>query len=477
MQNIDWTEILIEHLIYNLKKELPLWQELTVKERLEYFKRLNKVIENRTDEIIETVHQEIKKAPQEVLISEIATIYRLIKWYIKNAEKFLEPEEIKSGFWFNKKIEIHKEPVGVVLVMSPWNYPFSLPMGAILPALIVGNAVIFRPSRTTIKTGLLIKQLFDEAGFPPIFALFNCNREVVNLLIKSPLIDKIHFTGSQEVGEMIYQENSKVRILPPGLELGGSNPALVLADADLKAAAKTILWGRFSNAGQTCNAIKRLIVVQEIADEFLKILKSELEKLKKFDPEQEYDYDIAPLATKEQWQTVMEQINEAWENGAYALNKFQAEPDKNFISPTILIGVRPEMKIWQEEVFGPVLPVMIAKDEEEAICLANNTVFGLGASVFTSKKNFQKIAKKIQAGSVSHNDAMSEFAVIEAPFGGWKKSGLGAVHGKESLLEFVRQKVIITEKFSQIKFWQFPYSKKKFSFLRKIFFLLLKFIG
>jgi succinate-semialdehyde dehydrogenase/glutarate-semialdehyde dehydrogenase len=467
----------IIEIIDEVKKNLPNWQAMNVKKRLKYFRALNKVIEKKTDIIIATVHDEIKKAPQEVLISEIATIYRMIKWYSKNAKKILEPEKVDSCFWFNKKIEIHKEPIGLVLVMSPWNYPFSLPMGAILPALIAGNAVIFRPSRTTIKTGLLIKQLFDEAGFPPIFTVITGDRKIANFLIHSPLIDKIHFTGSQETGEMIYQENSKIRMLPPGLELGGSNPALVLADADLKQAAKTIIWGRFSNAGQTCNAIKRLIVVKEIADEFLEILRSELLKLKQFNQEEKYDYDVAPLATQEQWQTVMEQIDEAWKKGAYSLTKFETDVKHCWISPTILVGVKPEMKIWQKEVFGPVLPVMIAENEEEAIRLANDSVFGLGASVFTSKKNFQKIAKKIQAGSVNHNDALTEFAIIEAPFAGWKKSGLGAVHGKESLLEFVREKVVITEKFNQVKFWQFPYSVKKFNLLRKIIFPILKLLG
>lgn len=456
---------------------LPLWQSLTIKERLKYFRRLNRRIEDRTDLIIQTVYQEIKKAPQEVLISEIATIYRLIKYYCKNAEKILAPEKIGSRFWFNKKIEVYKEPIGLVLVMSPWNYPFSLPMGAILPALLAGNGVIFRPSRITIKTGLLIKQLFNEAGFPPIFTVVTGDRETANFLTHSPLIDKIHFTGSQETGEMIFQENSKVRMLPLGLELGGSNPAIVLADADLKTAAKSVLWGRFSNAGQTCNAIKRLIVIKEAADKFLELLTQEVEKLRKFNPENIYEYDIAPVATVEQFDILDAQLQDALDKGAKLYGEAHFCLDNNWISPILLIDVSSEMKVWKEEVFGPILPVMIAKNEEEAIRLANDSDFGLGASIFTSKKRFPEIAKKIQAGSVSHNDTMSEFVIIEAPFGGWKKSGLGVVHGKESLLEFIREKVIITEKFNQAKFWQFPYSKKKFNLLKKIIFPILKLLG
>lgn len=446
------------------------WQRLSVWQRLPCFKRLRRLVKDRADEIVATIAADTKKPAIEALLSEAVLVYRLIDFYTKTASKVLGPKRIKSWFWMNKKIEVRREPLGNVLVLSPWNYPFSLPMSTIVPALLAGNKVFFRPSSDAIQTGILIKNLFNESGFPDsLLEVVTGGHDAVNAMIDNPYLDKLCFTGSVEVGKRLCDRNSAVRFTSPTMELGGSNVAVVLADADLEQAAKTIIWARFSNAGQSCNAIKRLVAEESVLGRLEEVLRSECQKLRA-------GVNIGPVVNARQREILQQQYDLALREGAQV---FYQGPDiseiANYFPPTIL-EVEPTMSIWHEEVFGPILLVMAVRTWGEAVRLINESKFDMGTSIFTSdKQTFQLLASEIRSGSVHHNDAMTEAAIMGAPFGS-ATCGIGFGHDDEILRELTRPKVVITERLRGYPFWQFPYTEKKYRWLRRLIFWIVKWV-
>lgn len=446
------------------------WQKLSVWERLPYFKKLRRLVKDRADEIVATIVADMKKPAFEALLAETVLVYRLIDFYIKAAPEVLKPKRFKSWFWINKKIEVRREPLGNVLVVSPFNYPFSLPMSTIVPALMAGNKVFFRPSSDSKQTGFLIKRLFNDAGFPtPLLEVMVGGHEAVKEMAENPYIDKLCFTGSVETGKRLYDRSAAVRFIPPTMELGGSNVAVVLADADLEQAAKTIIWARCSNAGQSCNAIKRVVADESVFDRLEEILRKECQKLRP-------GIDVGPVVSARQREVLRQQYDSAMREGAQVVYQGPgADEIDNYFPPTVL-EVEPLMGIWHEEVFGPMLLVTAVRSEEEAVRLINESRFDLGTSIFTSdKRKFQALASEIRSGSVHHNDAMTEAAIMGAPFGS-ATCGIGFGHDEEILRELTRPKVVITERFKGKPFWQFPYTEEKYNFWRKWIFWVVKWV-
>ena len=458
---------------------LLFWRAKKIKHRLRCFKELKNNIERRADEIVETVCAETKKPKTEALLGEVMTVYRLINFYLKTAPRVLKPKKVKSFFWANKKIVVHREPLGMVGVISPWNYPFSLAMGAILPALVTGNGVVFRPSQKTQKTGELIADLIEESGLDDAFELRIGDHSVVTEMIADPIMDKICFTGSVETGREVYKKNIEHRFTPPVLELGGSNAAIVCSDADILKAAKSIVWGRFSNAGQSCNAIKRVIAEASIFNQLVSAIVSELQKLL---PEVE----IPQVLDVNQHLILQSQLSRAIYSGARTLYQAPIISNSIWFTPTVM-EVNADNPLWKEEVFGPILAICrvdfqgCESDVRDMdlgalmkILKTEASQFNLGTSVFTKNKIFFEIISVLSdVGIVNHNDALTEFAMVEAPFGS-ASCGVGFMHGEESLLEFTRPKTIITERWPMPRFWQYPYSEEKYNKLRKWIFWLAK---
>lgn len=362
------------------------------------------------------------------------------RWYLEHGPKYLEPEVIvndKTG-----KHVVYYEPTGVAAVLVPWNFPFCNFIWGVIPNLLVGNSVVFKHSGVCSKAALYYEELTKSSSLPDGILEFlygegkNAGEQLMN-----QEVDLISFTGSTDVGLHVAEVASK-RLCKVLLELGGSAPGVVFADADLSTTIESIYLNRFGNSGQACDGLKRLIVEQSVVDEVITKLKTLLEKKHTGDPSDPAT-DLGPLVSEKQLQRVEEQVADAIKKGARVMTGGK-RPDKISLPcylPTILTNVTTAMRVWHEEVFGPVLPVITFASEEEAIRLANDTKYGLGSYVFTKDEDrAQRVARSIQSGMVSINGTSCLYPWN--PFGGVKHSGLGREHGKYGLHELCQIKVV-----------------------------------
>ncbi len=440
----------------------------SLKTRLWWLKKLDKILAENKDRILDTVARDKKANPHQILLTEYTSIRWLCQYYLRHAKEVLQDENrsrLLSLNWNNKKVVVRKMPLGVVGIISPHNHPFALPMGAVITALLAGNGVVLKPSSDTPETADLINELikksFGDDCANGIFALLRLKGPAAMALVECPLVDKIHFTGSTEVGIKIRELNAKVRMTPPTLELGGSNAAIVLEDADIKQAARVIVWARF--ASMSCNGIKRVFVVAPIYEKLCQVINNQIWQLR--------DCEQVLIPDKE-----IPNLNRFAED-YQKYEKRLGGPTVPYCRPRMLRIEKPDenLLVLKEETFVPLLPIVKVRDEAEATEWANKTQYGLGASVFTKdKKRFERIAKQLECGTVSHNDAMSEFAQSQVPFTGWKNSGWGSSHGLEGLLEFVRPKTVIAEKYSAPKPQLYPWTKAKMNWLKRLADLIVR---
>lgn len=449
----------VEEIVQKAKKAQFDWSNIRIDERIKILKNVKSIIYQNRDEIAKIITEENGKPLFESYSTEIIPTLSLFNYYIKNSKKFLKPhyERIKLPVMIHKKSWIEYVPYGVVGIISPWNYPLLLPMGQIIPALIAGNAVIFKPSEWTPLVGKKIEEIFVEAKLPEnVFNIIYGEAEIGQALVQSS-IDKLFFTGSTKVGKLISIAASE-KLLPVSLELSGKDPAIILEDADLERTVMGILWGSLMNAGQTCVSVERVYVSEKIFDEFLSKLIDEIKKLNNYSGSDYYDFSNIKL--QKQVEIIKDHIEDALSKGARIL--FGGKIENNFVQPTILVDVNHSMKVMREETFGPIIPVMKFKAIEEAIELANDSDYGFSASVWTKNISLGKsIAKKIQAGSVLINDCISHFGAGEAVIGGIKMSGTGRVHSKSGLMEMVYEKYYNYDSLTwQKKLWWFKYDKK-----------------
>ena len=442
-----------------------------LKRRIQWLRWLDHLIASRKDQILATVAADKKVSEHQVLLNEYAVVRLLCRYYIKNAHWILRDED-RSGllsFWNwinkNKRFVVKKEPFGVVGIISPGNYPFSLSIGNVIPAVLAGNAVVLKPAPEREETNKLVNDLMvmslELFKVEKIFEILPSGDQLGQDLVRSWGIDKIHFTGSVKTGRWIFEENMKVRYVRPTLELGGSNPAIVLEDADIEETARVILWARF--CGMSCNNIKRVFAVEVVYDKLVQTLEAGLKNLAA--------HEVEPILEREYGNYTLF-IRDYLE----CLDR-PAEGDWYDFKPKILKVDEPcgGLFVLQEETFVPLLPVVKVRDEAEAINRANNSKFGLGASVFTKdKKRFLRIASQLDCGGVFYNDAMTEFAQTQLPFGGRKQSGLGYVHGPEGLLEFVRLKTIIMDRWRAPKLHLYPWTPGKMKWLRRLIDWIIK---
>jgi acyl-CoA reductase-like NAD-dependent aldehyde dehydrogenase len=398
------------------------------------------------------------------LLTEVLVVLDAARFYNETAFSFLRSEPVHHGNLAMKTKSGHilREPQGVLGIISPWNYPFSIPSTESLAALITGNAVVLKPSELTSLSALQLQSLLHDAGVPKdVFQVIVGEGSVGSALIQSP-IDKLIFTGSLATGKRIAQA-AAARLLPLVLELGGKDPMLVLDDADVDVASSGAVWGAFVNAGQACLSVERCYVHRSLYEKFCEACVRKTRQLRLgngMDPET----DVGPLMNQRQLQTVEEHVEDARARCARVLigGKRLTELGPNFYAPSVLVDVNHEMLVMREETFGPLLPIMPFDTDEEAIRLANDSDFGLGASVWTSNgKRGEALAHRIQAGTVMVNDAVSCFGISEALHGGVKASGLGRTHGHFGLEEMVRAKYVDVDRLPRIKkSWWYGYGEK-----------------
>ncbi len=433
------------------------WASLDPRDRVRRLKGLVEAVGARAREIEETIRAETGKPRTEALV-EVVTILDLLRYYVKVAPAFLEPQRVPSGWLFWKKGFFTREPVGVVGVISPWNYPFILSMTPVLTALFGGNAVILKPSEFTPYSGLLAEDLARDAGLPEGLVQVIVGPGSTGAALVRSGVDKVVFTGGTETGKKVMAAAAET-LTPVTLELGGKDAAIVLEDADLERAAKGVAWGAFQNAGQTCISVERVYVVEEVLDAFLREL---LAQVKKISAGSGTGVDMGPMVVPFQLEKVEAQLEEAVEKGAEVLLGGQrTDPASNVFHPTVLTKVDPSSDLLWEETFGPLLPVVSVKDADEAIRHTNESRFGLSASVWTGDRaRGLEVARRLRVGGVSVNDALVHYGISGLPFGGFRQSGFGRTRGLDGLAAVTRTRSVVVNRlnFKQEPWW-FPYDR------------------
>ncbi|MGM9929816.1 MAG: aldehyde dehydrogenase family protein [Bacillus sp. (in: firmicutes)] len=430
----------------NSEQAFKEWSQLSVSERLVYFNNLRKVLLRRLEETTDVVSSSTGKVKLDALASDIMPVLDFLLYADKEAPSLLKRRSVTTPiFFFGKKSFIEYMPMGTVLVISPWNYPFQLSMVPILSAIVSGNTVIVKPSEVTPYVGAWMEKLFKEALFPEGVVQFAHGGKEIGSALVERKPHYIFFTGSVATGKIIAQQAAN-KLIPVTLELGGKDPMIVCYDANLERAAKAAVWGAFTNSGQVCMSVERLYVDERIYEPFLQAVKKEVSLLSQGISK---DDDIGSMTYSTQVEIVKKQIDEALEQGAVLQTGRQPsewEEGNHFIQPMVLTNVTDEMKIVCEETFGPVLPIMTFKSEEEAIERANNSEYGLNASVWSNDVHkAEKLASKLISGAVMINDVIVSVANHHLPFGGAKQSGIGRYHGEQGLRMFCYEKAIMVD--------------------------------
>jgi acyl-CoA reductase-like NAD-dependent aldehyde dehydrogenase len=441
----------------------PFWAELSLEDRARYMREAADALLADIDEVAELLTREQGKPRVESYTMELLPTVDLLHWCAANGPEILADERISYPQLFlkSKKSLFSYEPIGVVGVIAPWNYPWSIPFGEVAIALMAGNGVVLKPASLTPLLGERIRETFESAGLPEgLVRVVHGGGRVGGALAESSA-GKIFFTGSVEIGRRVGEECAK-RLKGSVLELGGKDPQIVCADADLANAVSGAVWGGFANAGQTCSGIERTYVVREVADRFLEGVVRETERLTVGDPMQ-WETEVGPMVSSEQAEIVNELVDDAIASGAERLTGGPREVpgfSGSFIAPTVLTGVTHEMRIMKEEIFGPVLPIVTVDSEEQALEMANDSRFGLGSSIWTKDRaKGERMARRVEAGMVWVNDHSYSHGACQCSWGGVKESGLGRSHSKFGFYECVDIKLVAWEPGLTRDFWWQPYDR------------------
>ena len=436
----------------------PAWAEMGVRARIAVIREFQHRLYTRKSEIAAAITREAGKPLAEALVTEVLVVLDAARFLIDYAWGLLRDEPVPHGNLVTKfkSGRLVREPHGVVGIISPWNYPFSIPATETLAALVAGNAVVLKPSELTPLVALELASLLHAAGVPEaVFQVVVGEGAAGAALIHSrgeTGIDKLVFTGSVATGKRIAASAAE-RLLPVVLELGGKDPMLVLDDADVDVASSAAVWGAFVNAGQACLSVERCYAHRSLYARFVEAC-AEKTKMLRVGDGMEPHTDVGPMIRERQLGMVEAHVEDAKACGARVLAGGSRLPGlgMNFYAPTVLAEVTHGMRIMREETFGPVLPVMAFGDDDEAVRLANDSEFGLAASVWTgNRQRGERLARRIHAGTVMVNDVISCFGISEAPHGGVKASGLGRTHGRFGLDEMVRVKYLDTDRMPGMK--------------------------
>jgi acyl-CoA reductase-like NAD-dependent aldehyde dehydrogenase len=444
------------------------WSKQPLSRRLALIEEFRQLLFQSREEIARSITRETGKPIVESLVAEIFAVLETCQWLKARAPRLLaeEPVQLNALFFPGKRSYNVFEPFGVVAIISPWNYPFSIPVSSILSSLAAGNAIIWKPSPKTALIAKFTVDLFRRAGFPAnLIGLVQGDKVEAEHLIMSD-VQRVMFTGSTGGGKAIMAIAAR-KLLPVTLELGGKHAAIVLDDSDVDAIARPLVWAAFTNTGQACASIERLYVTPGIKERLTAKLVEYTRQLR-IGSGLEEDIDIGPLIDESQALRVLEQVNEAVAQGARLLVGGHTRFDLGgyFFEPAILDGVRPGMRVLEEEIFGPVLPIIEVVNEQAAIAAANASNLGLGASIWTRDiDRAERLAREIQAGVVWINDGLYSHVAPDAPWGGIKESGFGRMHSAAELRDLVYIKNIGVNK-QQEQSWNYPYSRAAIDYVR-----------
>lgn len=448
----------------NARRAQKEWAARSVGDRCKMMLRLRDTIFEHREEVADIITRETGKPRVEAIFAEILLALDTADFLARRAPRWLRPERVphhniamkaKSGW-------LEFQPHGVIAIISPWNYPFSIPMVEMISAVVAGNAVLLKPSELTPWTGWLARELFRRAQFPSgLVQVLQGGGEIGAALIEAGP-DKVFFTGSVATGRRIAEACAR-KLIPSVLELGGKDAMIVLADANLEIASSAAVWGSFMNCGQTCISVERIYVEQPIADRFTQLCVEKTKKLR-LGPPSERDAEVGPMIRPRQLEKVEEQLQDAVARGAQIVTGGNRRPDlgPNFLEPAVVTHVDHSMRLLCEETFGPVMAIRPVASAEEAVQLANDSPFGLSASVWTgNSRRGREVASRIRAGSVMVNDVASYYGICEAPHGGPGASGWGRTHSRLGLLEMVQVKYIDVDRLPRVpKSWWYGYTSE-----------------
>ena len=454
----------------------PGWNALGFEGRGRIMRRAQKWVLDNRERVIQTIVSETGKTYEDAQLAEISYAAAGFGFWAKNAEEYLADEKIKPStpLVAGRKVYRRFAPLGLIGVIGPWNYPLTNSFGDCIPALMAGNAVILKPSEETPLTSLLMAEAMRECGLPTdVFQIATGRGATGSALVDES--DMIMFTGSTATGKKVMAKAAET-LTPVSLELGGKDPMIVLSDADIERAANAALYYSMQNAGQTCISTERVYVEAPVYDEFIAKITDKARTLRQGDPSGgPGTVEVGAITFPKQMEIIEDHVKDAVDKGARILvGGKRRQGDGQFFEPTIMVDVDHSMKAMTEETFGPTLPIMKVADAEEAIRLANDSPYGLAASVFGKDiSRAEQVARRLEAGAVVVNDAMLNYSVMELPMGGWKASGLGSRHGAGGIRKYTAEQAIMLTRFAPKKdVHMFPYKAGRTKLLGKLFGLL-----
>jgi succinate-semialdehyde dehydrogenase/glutarate-semialdehyde dehydrogenase len=445
------------------------WAVLPIEERAQRLLRLRDALAEHADELVDILALECGKPRHEALVHEVTTLLDLAAWAAARAPAALAPESMKLHLMKHRTGEVHHVPRGVIGVISPWNFPLVIPMGTVIEGLVTGNACVVKPSEVTPLVLQKAKEIYDSTGLPEdLFGVVFGFAPTGQALIEAG-IDHCVFTGAVETGRKVAAACG-ARLIPCTMELGGKAPLVACEDCDIERTARAIVFGGFANSGQVCISVERVYAHERVYAALVDRVAALTADLRQGDPSRDY-VDLGAITLPRQIEIVERHIEDATKKGARVVRGGKRLPGPGqFFEATVLADCNQSMSVMREEIFGPVVPLMSVKSEDEAVALANDSSLGLNAYVFTRKRaTARRLAERIQAGSVLVNDVLTNYCTAEAPFGGIKQSGFGRVHGDQALRDLCQPKYVSFDRVpppSRDPIW-FPYTSKSYAWLQR----------
>lgn len=443
----------IPEIVARARSAQKTWGELPVRDRIDAVAKVKKRILARAQEIADTLHKECGKPIEEAALAEVLPNADLVDYWTETAEELLDGVTIEPDplAYPGKLGRIHKDPRGVVALITPWNYPVAIPLRTIVPALIAGNAVVFKPSEVSPRAGALVASLFKDAVPDGVLELVQGAGDAAQAILDAG-VDAVVFTGSVATGKRVAVACAE-RLIPCSMELGGKDAAIVLADCKLERTARGLVWGAFTNAGQNCASIERVYVERPIAD---KLVARVVELAKELRP----GVDTAVVTTQRQAAIVRRHLDEAVARGAEVLAGGAPDGGSLAFPPTVLKVKDEECALMKEETFGPILPIVVVDSADEAVAKANASRFGLTTSVWTKKiRRGRDIARKLRSGVVTINNHGFTAALAAAPWTGTGDSGYGITNSPHALAELTRPRFVLEDTSSaKSELWWYPYT-------------------
>jgi acyl-CoA reductase-like NAD-dependent aldehyde dehydrogenase len=447
------------------------WRERSFAERRRHVLRMRDYVVAHAEELAQCVSQANGKSRIDALSTEVLPSALAADWYGKHAERVLAPKKIPMGspLFLNKRNELHRVPMGVVGIISPWNYPLSIPFGEVVMGLMAGNAILLKVAAATITVGAAIERIVAAGGLPEgLFHHIVGSGGRVSGAFFQHGVDKVFFTGSVPVGKQLMAEAAKT-LTPLSLELGGKDPMIVLADADLERATNGAAWAGYQNAGQSCGGVERIYVHASVYDAFVDLLAKKTRAMR-HGPDRDHDVDMGAMTTAEQLATVKRHVDDAVSAGGRIVaqsSQVDASARGHFYPATLMVGVHHEMDLMREETFGPVLPVMKFETLEEAITLANDSTMALTSSIWTRDVALgRRIALALHSGVTTINDHLYTHGQSEAPWGGWKHSGVGRTHSALGLDEMTQPKLVNWDLIHPKRnLWWYPFDRSTYELM------------